>query len=135
VAGQFTLTPSRGGFGDIHADVKAAGGGDGVIVYACRFQCSEAMRLKLELGYDGPVKAWIDEGMIFHDPAGTNPAKPTDKGTAAFEAPAGAHELIVALGTNHGAAWGAFLRFERLDVSKRRLQAGPLSYQLPVLLG
>lgn len=124
-----------GDFCDIHMDVQAHGGGDALIVFACRFQCPQPMRLKLEMGYDGPVKAWIDQDAVFHDPSGTNPAKPTDKGTATFEAAAGEHELIVALGTNNGSAWGVFLRFERLDVSRRQLQAGPLAYQLPALLG
>ena len=33
------------------------------------------MSLALRLGYDGPVKVWVDGTPVFHDPAGSNPAR------------------------------------------------------------
>jgi hypothetical protein len=122
-------------FCDLHVDIAARGGADELVVYACRFECPEPMRLKLELGYDGPVKAWVDGREVFHDPTGINPANPTDKGCAIFRVGAGQHELVVGLGTNFGGAWGVFLRMERLDVPQRKVKLGPTAYQMPRLLG
>ncbi len=121
-------------FCSLRPEIAAHGETDEVVYYACRFSCAEAMRLALILGYDGPVKAWLDGKKLLHDPNGINPATP-DKGRAPFKASPGAHEIVVALGTNRGAAWGIFLRLERLDVSKKQLLAGPASYTLPEILG
>jgi hypothetical protein len=92
------------------------------------------MRLALLLGYDGPVKAWVDGREVAHDPDGVNPATPS-KCTVPFKAAAGAHEIVVALGTNHSAAWGIFLRIERLGIPLRRLVSRPESITLPTVLG
>jgi hypothetical protein len=43
--------------------------------------------------------------------------------------------MIVALGTNRGAAWGIFMRFERFGVSRKQLLQGPQSYVMPEILG
>lgn len=124
-----------GDFCDLHGEIQQHRGVDELLVYACRIRCPERMRLKLELGYDGPVKAWVDGRMVVHDPAGANPATPADKASATFTASAGEHEIVVALGTNDGAAWGIFLRFERLDVPQRAVRQGPSAYTLPEILG
>jgi hypothetical protein len=90
------------------------------------------MKLAICLGYDGPVKAWIDGKEVFHDPEGTNPAW-EDRGKAEIPAAPGSHEVLVALGSNKNNAWGIYLRFERLDVTKAQLKAGPGSYVLPTV--
>ena len=92
------------------------------------------MKLALILGYDGPVKAWVDGKQLVHDPNGVNPATP-EKSTVKFKAEAGEHEVIVALGTNRGAAWGIFLRFERLGLTKTQLVKGSGYYTMPEILG
>ena len=92
------------------------------------------MRLALILGYDGPVKAWVDGKRLLHDPDGTNPASP-EKMSARFRAAEGEHEIVVALGTNHGAAWGVFLRLERIGVPRKQLLDGPNHCRLPDILG
>ncbi len=121
-------------FCDLHEEIQPRGGRDEVVYYACRFSCKEAMPLALVLGYDGPAKAWVDGKLLVHDPAGVNPATP-EKSIAKFQAAAGEHEIVVALGTNNGAAWGIFLRLERLGVPARRLLAGPGHYVIPEMLG
>jgi hypothetical protein len=100
------------------------------VYYACEFTCPEPMRLLLYLGYDGPVKVWVDRKELFSDPEGTNPAMPTD---ARIPLPAGrgTHKLRVALGANGGRATGIFLRFERTDVSAARRRKGPSAWVLP----
>ena len=70
------------------------------------------MKLAIGLGYDGPVKVWIDGDMKFHDPNGTNPAT-IDKALVPFKANPGKHEILIALSSNYGKAWGLFLRFPR----------------------
>jgi hypothetical protein len=129
-----TLRSFPGIFCDLHEEIGSHGGKDEVLWFAFSFSCPEPMRLALNLGYDGPVKAWIDGKRVFHDPAGTNPAFP-DKGKAAFKAKAGKHEALVALGTNKGAAWGVHLCLERTDVSTKLLLMGPEHYALPAILG
>ncbi len=121
-------------FCSLHGEIIQRGGRDEVVYYACRFTCKEAMPLALVLGYDGPVKAWVDGKRLIYDPNGTNPAV-AEKGRAPFKAAAGAHEIVVALGTHHGAAWGIFLRLERLGVPRRLRDIGPSAYTLPEILG
>ena len=122
-------------FCDLSPEISARRPVDEYVVYACRFRCGEPMELRLELGYDGPVKAWIDRKAVICDPAGTNPAEPVDKAAAELSARTGEHEIIVALGTNRGAAWGVFLRLQRLDVATRLVKQGPTAHTMPELLG
>ena len=72
------------------------------------------MSVNVLLGYDGPVKMWLDGKEVFVDPNGTNPAIKDSK-SVRFEASKGRHRVVVALCTNKGAAWGIFLRLERSD--------------------
>ncbi|MHB9026877.1 MAG: sialate O-acetylesterase [Armatimonadota bacterium] len=117
-------------FLDIHPEIAQAG--DALVYYAARFTCPEPMKLAALLGYDGPVKMWVDGKQIFHDPKGTNPAE-VDRTAVRFVAGKGAHEILIALGSNNGMAYGVSLRFERLDVPKRLIAKG--GYAMPVMEG
>jgi alpha-galactosidase len=90
--------------------------------YACRFRCSAAMRMAAFLGYDGPVKMWVDGKELFCDPHGTNPARP-DAATVPFAATKGEHEALIALDSNKGSAWGIFLRFAPVDADGKQTDA------------
>jgi hypothetical protein len=90
------------------------------------------MKLAALLGYDGPVKFWIDRRELFYDPDGTNPAVQDDKHIP-LDLKAGKHPVLVALGSNFGQAWGCFLRFERTDVTARQIRQGPEAYAMPVI--
>lgn len=114
-------------FCDLHAEW---GTGDQLVFYAAVIECRESMRLAAQIGYDGPVKLWVDGVEKYHDPNGTNPAV-ADAGTIPFRAGKGSHRVTIALGTNGGRAWGVFLRFKRLDVTQRQLKAGPDAWGLP----
>ena len=118
-------------FCDRHLELGKAG--EALVYYAFDFRCTTPMKLNLLLGYDGPVKVWMDRKAIFCDPKGTNPARPEDAAVP-FVAKAGEHEILVALGS-HGAAWGVYLRLERTDVSKATLRKNPQSVVQPEVLG
>ncbi|MCE9612779.1 MAG: sialate O-acetylesterase [Lentisphaerae bacterium] len=104
---------------------------DALIFMSCRLRCPEAMRLALLFGYDGPVKLWIDGQRRWHDPKGTNPAVP-DQHAVPFHASRGVHEIMVALGSNGGKAWGIYLRAERTDVSAHRQAKADRPVAMPV---
>lgn len=105
-----------GNFCDRHAELGKAG--PALVYYAARIRCKTPMRLAMLLGYDGPVKAWIDGKESFFDPHGSTPAR-ADEAKVPFDAAKGEHEILVALDSNQGNAYGIFLRFERLDLSRR----------------
>lgn len=120
-------------FANIHPELEKLGQQDMLVYYRCRIECGQEMSLVAQLGYDGPVKFWIDGVEKFHDPNGTNPASVDQKGVR-FAVSAGGHELLVALGTNNNRAWGIFLRLERTDLSKGVIKQGPAAYQMPAVV-
>jgi len=121
----------EGAFCDRHLELGPAG--EALVYYVFDFGCRRPMKLNLLLGYDGPVKVWLDRKVIFCDPRGTNPARPEDA-VVPFAAGAGRHHMLVALGS-HGAAWGVYLRLERTDVSKTVLRRNPQGVEMPEVLG
>ncbi|MDD5707312.1 MAG: glycoside hydrolase family 20 zincin-like fold domain-containing protein [Kiritimatiellae bacterium] len=120
-------------FCDLHRDLFAAAPADSLIYLVNRVHCSEPMNLELRLGYDGPVKAWMDGRQMFHDPNGTNPAS-IDAAVIPWRASKGDHELVVAMGSNNGKAWGLFARFRRQAVSRRQPKPKGRGCTLPVTL-
>ncbi len=121
-------------FCDLHLDTFACAPEDRLAFFACRIRCEERMRLAVGLGYDGPVKVWVNGKAKFCDPKGVNPST-ADKVVIPFEAPAGVHEVVVALGSNCGRAWGIHLRFVRRDVTRQQFRAGLDSVRMPVIEG
>jgi hypothetical protein len=123
------------GFLNMQPEIAACGGEDRLLYFVIRYRCAEAMKLAISLGYDGPIKAWLDGRLLAEDPAGVNPCY-LDKRVARVQAAAGAHELVVALGTNSGRAWGIMARFERLDVPRDILKRrDPSLYRVPEFEG
>ena len=80
------------------------------------------------------TKLWIDGQEKFVDPDGINPAA-IDDANIPFDASAGKHEILVALGSNSGQAWGIFLQFEITDVPAREIKKNPARFALPKVLG
>ncbi|HTL51887.1 MAG TPA: sialate O-acetylesterase [Planctomycetota bacterium] len=126
------LRQFEGAFCDIHLEVGARGPVDLLSYFRFGFRCATPMPLALWLGYDGPVKVWIDGTEKFHDPEGTNPAR-LDDAKLEFTAAAGKHEVLVALSTNKGNAWGVYLQLERTDITDAQLDAGLTPADLPIL--
>jgi hypothetical protein len=121
-----------GNFCDRHGELSTAGAA--LVYFVCGFNCSERMSLAIHFGYDGPTKAWLDRKEIFYDPDGINPADASDA-TLPFNAAKGRHELVVALDSNKGQAWGIFLRFERERISKRLMSKWPDGVAMPEIMG
>jgi hypothetical protein len=127
---EFRRCDAMGNFCRLHESFSAISPRDVHAFLAWNIHCTEPMKLGASLGYDGPVKVWANSRMIFHDPNGTNPAT-ADSHIAEFKAKKGDNELLIALGSNFGSAWGVFLSFERLDISSASLRKQPRSFAMP----
>jgi hypothetical protein len=103
-------------FCDLHEVLQTVGEEDAVVWIGSRVRCAEPMRVAVRLGYDGPVKLFVDGVAVFHDPAGKPPAK-SDMAAPEVALTAGDHELALALGACQGKAWGVFLRLQRTDLA------------------
>jgi len=121
-------------FLDLRKDLFACPPKDVMVYFACDLICPEPMELSAGLGYDGPLKIWVDRKMLFCDPNGTNPAN-ADKIGVPFKVRRGRHAVLIALGSNYGRAWGIRLRFQRNDLAPDVLKKGPQAYRLPKIIG
>ncbi len=115
---QWQVCPSApmAGFLDMHL-LTTTVREDRMLLYRVPFVCPEAMRLTPLVGYDGPVKVWIDGQLVGQDPKGLNPAFGDKLVCQPVKLARGRHEAVIALSTNLGRAWGVMLRFERLDTT------------------
>ena len=100
-------------FCNLHPELSALAPKDVVVYFRLPVECPEAMKLTVLFGYDGPVKLFADGRQVYHDPNGTNPAVPDAHRIVLKPLAAGRHELMVALASNKGLAWGIWLRLER----------------------
>jgi hypothetical protein len=98
------------GFANIHSDLQARKDEDPMVWYACPVEADRAADLNIAFGYDGPVRVWMDERLVFADPEGTNPCT-VGKAVFPVTVSAGRHCLMIALGSNFGRAWGITLNF------------------------
>jgi len=103
---------------------------DKMVFYHLPFQCDEPMKLLIGLGYDGPVRAWLNGKEIFFDPEGTNPMI-YDQKKIKIDASAGRHDLVIAFSTNFGKAWGVGMRIYRKDVPAAVRKKGREFFKMP----
>ncbi len=118
-------------FADVREEFDAWPQDDICMVFRTRFQCNEKMRLAVLLGYDGPIAVWIDGKRKMHDATGTNPATP-DTELVKLTATRGKHEIIIALGSQKGKAWGIFLRLARTDITPKRAATDHPNWEMPI---
>jgi hypothetical protein len=71
----------------------------------------------LFLGYDGPIRAWVNGEEVFSG-SGTNPAVP-DKTKLSVRFRHGRNRLAIALDTNGGRACGIFARYDPMVATGR----------------
>lgn len=104
----------RGHMSDGFVDVRETVMGRGGVVYlATEFASGCAGQGVLRLGYDGPIRAWLNGGEVFFGP-GTNPAIP-DQLKLFVPVQRGTNRLVLALDSNGGKAWGIFARVDLPD--------------------
>ncbi len=101
----FTGSQGAPGFADIHDLTRK---GSGLVYLHADVQSDRVTRGVLKLGYDGPIRAWVNGREVFAGP-GTNPALP-DRAVVYADFHPGANRILVALDTNGGKAWGIFGR-------------------------
>ena len=118
---------------DLHMEFGPEAPEDRLVYFSCRLRVPEKMKLAACLGYDGPVKLWIDGKELYHDPNGVNPAV-QDEASVPFLGEKGSHKVLVAFGSNRGRGWGIFLRFERLSIPKLKSPDELARYAMPEIL-
>lgn len=93
-------------------DIRPHAARDPMLTYVCGFRCAKPMKLLIRLGHGGPLKMWVDGREVYHQPVGNNNAMP-DMTAVPFTASRGTHQIVIAMGTNKGNAWGIYLRLDR----------------------
>ena len=105
----------------------------GVRFFRSVYDVQEPMKVRLQFGYDGPVKVFVDGEAVYMDRNGTNPIVPEQhRLNAAWNK--GRHEVMFALALHHGAAWGVSLDIVRTDQRRTRRNAEQ-GVSLPVEIG
>ena len=114
----YTAMRASGNFMNVYS---LTAGKDGVIYLRARYESARAGAGTLYFGADGPAKLWVNGREIAVYPNLTNPAG-ADKCKAAVTLVKGRNELVVALHTNQGNAWGVYAS-AALDPPRRERRA------------
>jgi sialate O-acetylesterase len=109
-----------GGFANEHAQWENS---SGLCFFHAKIHVDEPMKLEILLGYDGPIRLWLDGQQAFIDMQGTNPCL-ADKSRAPLQLEPGTHAITVGMDLNLGGAWGFMLRFARRDVTVEQVRTG-----------
>lgn len=117
-----------GGFWNLHYDLFDCAPNDRLVYFVCYLICSKPASINLGVGYDGPVKIWVDGNAVYCDPKGSNPAT-VDKALIPVQLSKGRHTAVFALSSNHGRAWG--IRFRCMSSAPDK--SGRLTVNLPFL--
>ena len=100
---------------------------DAIAFLTRQFECAEAMRLELQLGYHGPIRVWMDGCPVWHDPdrSGLTPQTRPVRHEAAvvpWDVKPGRHDVTIALAVSKDTPAGLFARFCRTDIATERLR-------------
>jgi hypothetical protein len=95
------------GFVDVQPQTQ---GQPGIVYLTAQVESDRDIRGILRLGYDGPIRAWVNGKEVFAGP-GSNPAVP-DKAVVYADFKQGSNILVIALDSNGGKAWGIYGRVE-----------------------
>jgi carbohydrate esterase-like sialic acid-specific acetylesterase len=100
----------------------------GLVYFFTSIEVPEAMRGNLRVGYDAPIRIWIDGAILFTDPLGINPII-LDEAQIPVTLKPGRHNLAVVADFQGDRSWGFVIRFNRTDLSPRTILDG--RYRLP----
>jgi hypothetical protein len=88
-----------------------------LVYYAFAVDCPEPGRVALGLGYDAPLKVWVDRQLCFLDEQGAPPASGTPlggpKAELALPLERGRHDVLIALAPPRGQAAGIRVRLRQ----------------------
>lgn len=118
---EFTTDLQYRGMVNVHARYADA---DGIVLLTTRLKSERAGKWNLLLGHDASIKVFVDGRQVFFDPKRINPASP-DRSRIPLKLARGTHTLALALDTDLGKGWGAFVRFE-IPKDKRVKKAVPV---------
>jgi predicted dehydrogenase len=104
---KYTRMAASGSFMNINPLIAEK---DGIVYFKATRQAAKAGKAALFYGADGPSKIWLNGAVVAVYPDLTNPAG-ADQRKAEVALKKGLNELLVALDTNGGKAWGIFARF------------------------
>ncbi len=90
---------------------------ESVIYFLNTLRCDTDMDVELRLGYNTPIKVWLDRHEVFHDPDGKIPVK-VDNVIIRWKANKGCHELMIALADNYALTCELMARFCRQKASR-----------------
>ena len=79
----------------------------GLLFLRTNYRAKAAGAGKIVYGADGPVRVWVNGAAVDCRPAATNPSV-AGQYQAASRWKKGANDIVFALSTNNGAAWGIF---------------------------
>jgi predicted dehydrogenase len=102
------MTVTGGGFMNVNPMIKRR---DGLVYFKARHQSVKGGKAMLLFGADGPSRVWLNGKAVGLFPNLTNPAG-ADRCRVPVTLKKGANELLIALDTNEGKAWGVFSRFQ-----------------------
>jgi hypothetical protein len=103
----YSLKETIPGFLDLRPQIQ---GHSGVVYLRTVVESDRTGRGLLALGYDGPLRVWLNGEQVFYGP-GTNPAV-IDQLMLYVPFRRGANQLTVAFDSNRGRAWGLYARVE-----------------------
>jgi hypothetical protein len=95
------------GFMEVHGRME---GKQGVVYLSTVVNAGKAQTGKVHLGFDGPVKAWLNGKELFYGPG--SPPAVLDRVGVFGEFKAGENRLTVALDSDGGKSWGVMARVE-----------------------
>lgn len=111
---ELTEREFRSDFCTIMCELSTRAAANRLVFASFTVEWDEPMKLSLQLGYDGPVKVWLDNKQIYCDPKGHSPSEPDDAQIPLPTKP-GRYQVAIALLSNEAATWGIFVRLELRD--------------------
>jgi beta-galactosidase len=85
------------------------GGKGGLLYIRATYEVFAAGPGALQYGADGPIKLWVNGQLVAVHPTASNPAK-KDEYRSRVVWKVGVNEVIIAMTTNGGKAWGLFIK-------------------------
>ncbi|HQL65067.1 MAG TPA: hypothetical protein PLS78_04325, partial [bacterium] len=84
----------------------------GIVYLVSEVNFEKQGKALLSLGYDGPIRVWVNGKEVFYG-SGTNPAI-KDQTKVYTNVQKGKNQIVIAFDTNEGKAWGIFCKIKQV---------------------